>query len=326
MEIEKRALYNLLRMNWLNDPSIKVEPWQVEDYRSLSMRELLQTLEVCGIHMDQQCFLTYAEHAESPEELTEMLLEDSSLEPMEQDEIYLLIFELWRRLLPERLCFSVFCDELDHQIFLYDKGDISAAESIQDAIANLQMIMDENSDQGLNPYEIFESVSVVCANDLESFLYDYIADQIDSGNIPYASELVDGLSQYLKGSKWFDLLKIRILEDSDYEAAHEELRKLVQRVVKDDDLAFNLEVLSFIIQGGEKGEFNKMVRKTVPLLRKEEDFLDLLAICCDFYRCLDEDQREQQVQNLIDNRADKGFQKPINPNDEDLAKLLKIIR
>ena len=33
MQIERRALYNLMRMNWQIDPSLPAEPWQVEDYR-----------------------------------------------------------------------------------------------------------------------------------------------------------------------------------------------------------------------------------------------------------------------------------------------------
>jgi len=41
METERRALYNLLRLNWLRDPSVKVERWQVEDLRSVSTPDLL---------------------------------------------------------------------------------------------------------------------------------------------------------------------------------------------------------------------------------------------------------------------------------------------
>ena len=35
MDAERRALYNSLRMHWLLDPNMAVEPWQVEDYRSM---------------------------------------------------------------------------------------------------------------------------------------------------------------------------------------------------------------------------------------------------------------------------------------------------
>jgi hypothetical protein len=326
MELERKALYNLLRMNWLNDPNSDVEPWHVEDYRNLGTHTLFQYINAWDIHLDQQRFFSLADSADSPEMLSEMLMEDLSLEPHEQDQIFLLIFELWRRLLPERVSLSIFCDELDHQIYLYDKDDLAGAEAIQDTLANLQMIMDDNSDEGVKPTEIFEKISYSCANDLESFLYDYIAEQMDTDNIPYARELIEGLAPYMKGSKWFDLLQIRLLEISDTEIAHDNLKKMVQKVVKENDLPFNLEVLSFIVQAGGKGEFNKMVRHTLPLLKKEEDFRDLLEICTDYYNCIDEDKKERQVQELLENRNKDSSNEPLNPHDEDLSKLLKIIR
>lgn len=326
MQEERKTLYNLLRMNWLADPGIAVEPWQVEDYRSLSWQELFGGLSEFGYDFDKNSFLAYAEQVGSPEEFCDALLEEEDFDPMEQDQIYLLVFELWRRLVPEKICISVFCDELDHQIFLFDKGDLSIAESIQDAVANLQMIMDENYDQGANPEEVFRLVSKSCANDLETFLYDYIADQLESGNIAYASDLNDGFIDYLKGSKWMQLANIRLQEHLDQEAADEELKKFVARMVKEDDLRFNLELLSFIAQAGDKSEFSKMVKRTVALLETEEDFLDLLALCEEFYRFRDDDQKEKEVQHILDKREKLDAGSPIKQGDKDLKELLKILR
>lgn len=326
MENEPRTLYNLLRMNWLNDSSISAEPWQVEDYRAFATQALFQSLQKLCISLDRTSFVAYAETVDTPEDLTELLIEDVKMDPMDQDRIYLPVFELWRRLLPEKLSLSIFCDELDHQIYLYEEGDVTSAESIQDAVANLQMIMDENTDQGGKPSQIFEWVCTGCANDLESFLYVFIAEQIDNDNIPYASELLDGFNDYLKRNKWFELLKIRLLESTDSEKALDALRKIVQKATREEDLQFNLEVLSFIVQGGEKGEFNKMVRKTIPLLEVEEDFQELLSICGDFYRCLDEDQKEQTVLSLLEKRFQNNLRSPIKQKDTDLEELLKTLK
>lgn len=326
MQIERKALYNLLRMNWLNDPTIDVKPWQVEDYRNHDTDGLFKNLSEMGLHLDKTSFLAYAETVDTPENLTDSFLVETELDPMQQDHIYLLIFEIWRRLVPEKMSLSIFCDELDHQIYLYDNEDPSSAEFIQDAIANLQVIIDENVDQGMKPDQIFESVSNSCANDLESFLYDFISEQIDNENFSYASELLEGFNEYLKGSKWFELLRVRLLETSDPEEAQEALRKIVQKAVKEEDLPYNFEVLSFIVQGGKREEFNRMVRKTVPFLEAEEDFQDLLAICGNYYRCLDEDQKEQAVQSLLDQRADLPSENSVNQDDPNLTELLKIIR
>ncbi len=51
----------------------------------------------------------------------------------------------------ERLCLSVFCDELDHQINLYDSGEIERPEAIPDVLANLQEVLDENTDRVVIP-------------------------------------------------------------------------------------------------------------------------------------------------------------------------------
>lgn len=324
--MERRALYNLLRMNWLNDPTTPCERWQVEDYRTLDTTQLFAGLQSLGVSFDQSIFFAYAQSVDSPEELTDLLLEDSGLEPIDQDHIYLYLFEVWRRLLPEKMSLSVFCDELDHQIFLFDKGDAASAEAIQDVIANLQDIMDDNVDQGGEYHEIFDQVSRCCANDLESFLYDFIAEQIDDGDINYGTELLEAFDPYIIESKWFDLLKVRILELTDPGESQKALRKLINKAVKEDDLPFYLEMLSFISLCGEKGDFNKMVRKTVPLLKVEEDFKELLEICEDYYRCLDEDQKEQTIQELLQKRTTFASSRTLKKNDPSLDVLLKVLK
>jgi hypothetical protein len=326
MEISRRALYNLIRMNWINDPTTDCERWQVEDYRALNTDELFLGLQRLGIPWDPETFALYAFSVESPEELTDLLLKETDLEPMEQDRIYLFLFEIWRRLLPEKICLSIFCDELDHQIFMYDKGDVTAAESIQDAIANLQDLLDDNVDEGVGQQTVFQTVSAACANDLESFLYDYIAEQIDNGDVLYASELLDDFDTYISNSKWFDLLKIRILELEDPEKSQDALKKLVNKAIREKELTFNLEVLSFISQCGDKKDFNKMVRQSVPLLGTEEDFKELLKICEDYYRCLDEDCKERAVQKILNARLCLNPENKLKKNDPNLETLLELIK
>ena len=326
MDIGRRALYNLIRMNWINDPTTPCERWQVEDYRSLSTSQLFHALQNMGIPWDSDTFHLYAQSVESPEELTDLLLKDTDLEPADQDRVYLVLFEIWRRLLPERVSLSLFSDELDHQIFMYDKGNVSAAESIQDAIANLQDLMDDNVDEGESHQAIFQLISGACANDLESFLYDYIAEQIDNGDTGYAAELVEGFDPYIGNSMWFDLLKVRLMELEDPEKSQEDLRKLLTKAVREKELTFNLEVLAFVSQCGEKKDFNKMVRTSVPLLNVEEDLQDLLSICEDYYRCLDEDGKEQAIQKIRNSRSLYNLSKKLDPKDRGVEDLLKLIK
>jgi hypothetical protein len=324
MQIERRALYNSLRMNWLRDPKIAALPWQVEDYRILPVQTLFDRLQALEICLDRVSFLALSENVETPEDLTDDLVADSDVDAIKQDQIYLIIFELWRRLVPEKQNISIFCDELDHHIDLYDRGLTESSESIQDILANFAILLDENTDEGGSPNEAFLSLTNACAHDIETFLYDFIADQIDSKHESYASELLDDFSPYISDTKWFDLLKIRLLAIS--EAPHDGhlMRRISHEAVENPDLEFNFEVLASLVQGGAPEVFRFFVNQSVPLLDSEEDFQDLLVICADYFHFLDREQKEQEVQSIIDKRSQIVLNKLINKSDPDIKQLVKL--
>ncbi len=325
MEIEKRALYNLMRMNWLLDPNITAEPWQVEDYRALPMSSLFQRLGLYDINLDKDNFVAFADQVDSPEELVDWLLADIEVDTITQDKIYLLLFELWRRLITERPCLSVFCDELDHQIYLYDHKKSDDVEALQDAVANLQNILDENTDSGVQAVEVFASVSAGCANDIESFLYDYISDHLDHGNEAYAAELIDGFITYIKDVKWFDFLRMRLAVLQDSGDAEAYVQQLVELYAKENDLEFNMEVLSFMVQHVSKESFLKLLKKTLPLIVSEEDFQDLLNICIDFCHFLDFEDKEKAVQAILRKRSHLHLEGMINSKDPSATELMAIL-
>lgn len=326
MDIGRRALFNSLRINWLADPALKVQPWQVEDYRALSLENIFERLSKKEMALDRVSFSALAENVDSPEELCDALLADDKLETAERDQIYLLVFELWRRIVNEKPCLSIFCDELDYQIFAYDHGKMIHAEEIQDAIANLEVILDENTDEGADPVQVFDMVSHCCANDLETFLYDYIAEQIDNHNYPYAADLLDGFGQYVKDVSWFDFLKARLLSHADPESSDQTIRKIVQDIKKQQDLDLSLEVLAFLVKGGDPDLFRTLARQTVSMLETEEDFQELLAICADYYHFLDQDQEEQLIHGILKNRSQECIERQIQPKDVKVKEFLKIIK
>jgi hypothetical protein len=323
MNIERRALYNSLRMNWMIDPSIAVEPWQVEDYRNMPLEAIFERLGLQEIAIDRISFLALSEEYESPEDLTEHLLLSPDSDQRSQDQIYLLVFELWRRLIPEKPTLSIFCDELDYQIQQYDNGQIKDLEAIQDALANLKVVLDENVDQGGEPSEVFDKICAECANDIENFLYDFIGEQIDEKNVSYAAELLDAFEDYINDAKWFEFLRLRQLSSTDPEGAVQLLRKIILENSKNPDLVFSLEILSFLIQGGDEKIFANLLKQTIPLLESEEDFQDLLTICADFYHFLDLDQVEKKIQQILENRSKIPLEKQIDKNDPAFIELFK---
>ncbi len=240
MDSERRSLYNSLRINWMLNPDMSVEPWQVEDYRLIPLQTLFDRLKLQGIEMTCPLLAALSDEFESPEELLTYLILDLEADQKSKDQIYLLMFELWRRLLPEKPTLSIFCDELDYQIQLYDFGNLYNYEALQDTLENLRRILEENVELGIDPLEAFELVCSKCANDIEGFLYDFIAERIDENNMSYARELFEDFEPYLKDSKWFDFLKVRLMHTSDPEGANEVLTKIFTKKTPHPEVELNL--------------------------------------------------------------------------------------
>jgi len=326
MEIQQKALYNLLRLNWLEDPEIMVEKWQVEDYRTLATDELFARLHQLEIYLDQKSLLGYGDSCDTPEDMTDCLVPVNAEEDSElQDRIYLLVFELWRRLIPHKPSLSIFCDELDHQISLYDQGALTSEEVIQDFLANLLDILDDNCDEGGSPSEGFQAMAAGCANDIEVFLYDYISELIDNESYDYANELVDGFSSYIINRHWFRFLRARLVSLAEPDKANGIVQEILSDYSETHSLELLLDVLGFMVQSGEQVVFVDLVKRTLPLIKMEEDFQDLLMLCTDFYQCLDLDTQDQAIQEILQRRSEYSKTGAFKIEDPDIPLLLKII-
>lgn len=308
MELQTKALYNLLRLNQSQDPTIPCEAWQVEDLRKLPVEEIFERLKAAGLELDQDRFIYFAQECDSPEDLTELLLTEHE-EPEHHDRLYLLLFELWRRLIPERQALSIFCDELDHQIWFYDSESLESDELIQDSLANLIEIFNQNTDAGAEPHEILETVNSYCAHDIMSFLIDYISDLLDNGNQLYASELIEHFASYTQYVAWFDFLRARLLAFSDPVEANIHLSALLE-AKEEMTLDLLMEILRFLTVFGERPVFAEAVRQTLPLLQARSEFEELLDLTADYFRRRDRDELEQAILDLRD--KEKG---PLNTKD-----------
>jgi hypothetical protein len=319
MQFKGRSLYNLLKNSYKEDRSLQIEPWQILDYRHMPPAQIFLQLYELGVPLTQESFLLYSEKCETPEELIECLwIKDSDL--VGQEKAYLLLFELWRRFLPEKQSLSIFCDELDFRISLYDENALADDELIQQSLTDLENILDQSVDQGAQPKEIFQSVLRYSAHDLEGFLYDFIVEQLEDGNEVYASELIDGFYEYMSEPKWFDFLRARLFFLSDPKESDILIRRILEQVEECPDLSFMFEICQFLIHRGDIGLFLLCVRQTIPLLQVEEDFQKLLQYMAEFYRCLDKDVLEKAIKIVIENRKNKGLDRPLDLTDKTVVK------
>jgi hypothetical protein len=314
MKLQTKAIYNLLRLNAQESSGAHAEPWTLENLREVPAEILFQRLLSRGISLDKNSFTSFAHECDTPEELTDLLIEESVSEK-QHDQAYLLIFELWRRILPEKQSLSIFCDELDHRIFLYDQGALESDEPIQDILANLQEILDENQDEGESPIEIFQAISEYCAHDIEGFLYDYISELFDGGDVGYASELIEGFFPFLPDSIWMLFLQARALSFSDPAKANAEVARILDEHPQ-NETSFLFETLRFLSVSGEHRLFIAVIQQIIAQLQTEEEFEELMKIAADYYRRLDQDEVEMAIERLMKKRSLKAF--AFDPRDPDL--------
>ncbi len=321
MSLQRKALYNLLQINLpkIESGELKIEdlqPWQTENYRQQSTTTLLDQLGTLGISFGNSDFTAYADTFEEPEEMLDAIANER--EPLEQDQVFLLIFELWRRHFPEKRTLSIFCDELDYQMTQYDLG--SECE-IADTLEYLLQILEENVDKGLNAIDVFQTMQSYCANEIDSFLFDYILTQVEEANRDYASELLDGFYPYLKDTIWFDYLRARIQYIDDDEVGGMLFDKLIAKVGEATSIDLVEEILYFFADIGNHTLFYDLGMKMFDLMKVEEDFREFLEICYIHYDHLELKEPALALSEIFHRRKEIASDTPLDPSDPDLKKL-----
>lgn len=303
-----RAIFNLLQIKYQSEKELppSVEKWQIIDYRQLSDKMLFSRLKKLGHDYDQASFKKLASSFDSPEKLSQHLMNENQADSYKL-KLYLVIFELWRRFLPDRQTVSTFCDEIDYQMNRFFQGTIEE-EVIQNTLLLLENILDRSVDEGDSPADLFMQLSNYLAHDLHSFLYVFIKKQIEEDKRTYASELVDGFYEYLAEPITFDLLKARLVLGSDPEEAKSMILLLLDKIVDTHDIFMGVELLEFLAKDGNPKLFYEVFQKIIPLVQTEKDFKQMLEVAMLYFRYLDQEVEEKEIQKILEER------KNIDPN------------
>ncbi|MCP5469630.1 MAG: hypothetical protein H7A36_03900 [Chlamydiales bacterium] len=320
MLVHRRALYNMMHFA---DPREleEVEPWQLESYRPLSEDELFGRLRKLAIEIPTlSSFMELAQDYESPDELCESIARKR--EPLEQDQIYLALFELWRRHLPEKRCPSVFCDELDYQFSQYEKGNLELQEELQEIIDYFEQILDDHVDEGADPQQVLKSFQMYCAHQLERFLYQYTLDAIESNNIDYAYDLIDGFYRYLSTPIWFDFLYAHVEVIKNPKKGVDYLERIIKKV---QTLDLAEEMLIYFAKERNHPLFCQLALKTLSLLECEEDFKEFLDMCALHSENLELEAQKNAFNALLKKRAKVPFDAHFDKKDDDVKEVKKLI-
>ncbi len=94
----------------------------------------------------------------------------------------------------------------------------------------------------------------------------------------------------------------------------------MHRILEGDvELLLLLEMIRFLSGNGEQDLFRLAVKKALPLLESQEELMEVAQLTADFYRRLDEDEKETRVQKIL-NQSKKG---PLHSSD--LNKLQELL-
>lgn len=328
MLLHKKAFYNLLKFNLKKIESGQIqiadlEPWQVENYREIPTDELFARLEVLDIHLSLKEFLAKANVFESPEELVEKIVKQKDV--FAHDRLFLICFELWRRLLPEKRVLSIFCDELDHQIESLEESQDIDLEPLHDALASLQQLVEEYQDQGVEPRESLQLIQTFSAQNLETFFYDFILAQIRANQTEYASDLLEGFKKCFTHTLWFDYLEARLAILEEPEKGFKKLERLIFKIQQEPHLDLMLEILYFLAESGNHSLFHDLAIKTFPLLKIEADLQELMDTCLIHYEHLDVKEPLEALSLLFQQRKDLPINMPLQPTDPGLKALRRIL-
>lgn len=316
-----KAYFNWIRIQDEENPSTSALPWQVEDYRELSTVTLFERLSEMDVAISEEQFLLTAENYQSPEQLTHFFCPSKDLE----SPVYLILFELWRRLLPEKETLSIFGDELDFRINLY-LDNPESNNGIANLLERLLEILEESTQLGNTPPAVFASISRYSAHDLEGFLYDYVSDLIDNGNDLEASDLLKSFYPYMSDPSWFDFLEARLLILIDSHEGNLRFLKLLKQVTANPDLDLIFEIAACLIHHGDPELFHLYAELALKLLKSEEDLQELLAIIADYCHFVEKDVEEKEIQSRFSRRLKNNPAEALSPKDPDLLYLQKLLQ
>lgn len=292
-----RAYYNLLWLERLRGNTIPAHKWEFLDYRELDFATLFSMLHEFNIFFDADTFESLSEDADSPEEFIERVeIEDKD----DKRKIYLIVFELWRRLIEDKESVSIFCDELDRIVAAYEteKDD----EQLLYILYKVLEILERNTQLDEPPEAIFQKLSLYIAHDLENVIYTYIDSKLNSESEDSCIDLIDDFMPYVKEKRALKFLKLKSVPN----AFHEEKEKLTIYIVSSlqekVNVPLSISILFYLIEINNIELFSELFSFLIHYISEEKPLVSLLDVLVAYHRKRGEVEKQQQVYQFLQKR------------------------
>ncbi|MCH9812124.1 hypothetical protein K0U07_05125 [bacterium] len=294
-----RAYYNLLLLQSQRGLKVDAQPWEYMDYAVVAMDDLFAAIQSLHYLFDKESFLSYCVSFDSPEEMV------TSLEPKESEEknkLYLLVFELWKRLLPDRESISIFADALDRRIAEYEKNKDD--ERILDAFEQVVEILESNCIDETPPESIFERFCLYVAHDLESVIYTYIDSKCEVGVEDRAMDLLDHFLPYVKEKRALQFLQLKSLPLDFVEERLRLTEFLCESLQEEVNLTLSLPFLFYLIEHHQKELFVDLFSTLVHKVNEESALVALLDVLVEYHRFFGREELTKKVADFLKRGVD----------------------
>jgi uncharacterized protein YlzI (FlbEa/FlbD family) len=138
------------------------------------------------------------------------------------------------------------------------------------------------------------------------------------------SEIIEDFYPYIQKKEWFDFLQLRLLANTDPDEGDKMLDRLIEEIEEHPDFELLLETARFLVHRGDIAHFIKVVKEMRRLIETEEDFQELLAISCEFYRLLDREEESEKMGEMLKKRHFFPLEKEVAPNDPHFEAFFKL--
>lgn len=331
-------------------------------WREQSTQFLFDQLHNLGIDLDKSHFLAWARESDSPEDLLNLLApdnEDEEKDSLYMDHLYLILFELWRRFVPERRSLSIVADDIDQTICMYDArgGECSIEEENSFAskmvgyFSEYVRILEASLEQfkGCSPEEkedvlmegftspeaaIFGMSQPFFAHDIARSFFDFVVEYASSEIAHELLSIIDRIAPFIMPQNFLPAMRVHALWYEDEARAVQQAREFsrelfskryvdpVTKVLKQEAIPSVFAFLVFAAKTGESGLFNEIMRNIIQCIPEntQDELFELVSIAL-LYAETVEHPMVGQLTALLEEMESS----PIDP-ERDLADLSSINR
>jgi hypothetical protein len=296
-----RGYYNLLWLQRLRGLPANGEVWESLDYRTLTLSKLWTSLSKLSLYFNQETFAAFCAPLDSPEELIQILMPHES---EEKNKVYLLVFELWRRLLPDKESVSIFADQLDRKIAAYERyrDDSDLLLELNKAVE----ILESNTITEEATEEIFERLCLYVAHDLESVIYTYIESSLIDKPGDCCLLLIDHFMPYVKDKCRLQFLKLKSIPVNFVEEREQLAHYLINALEESMNISLSISLLFYLIDRGDKELFAELFSSAIGHVTEEKVLVKLLDVLMAYHGTFGREKKQNQVYAFLQKHLDKN--------------------